>query len=547
MAVLQASVRDLGTGLVVIGGAESYGPGGYAGTALEQALPVRIELPQDSQKPPVAVMLVLESTESQQGDQVLRGAAEAVIDQLTPRDQVGVTNGTGSGTVVVPLGPLTDKGKVKAAIDSMMLGDPGSYSPDLNAAAAQLSKVKASVKHILLFGDGDAMDNYQPVITKIHDEGVTVSTVLVFSGGSDAGMMQAMAGWGHGRFYQSNNVSDVPQIFLKETNRALKPWIVEGNITPRLSSLVEALPGVPLDAFPSLTGYVATTPRAAADVILKSPQGDPLLATWEYGLGRVTAWTSDAQGRWTADLLRWPSANRFFGDIVRYTLPQAGDPALHLETQVQGDHTHLLVSAPTDSGATVTISSVAPDLSDHALTLASTGPGRFEGDLPTDQVGSYLLRVSESVGGATKHSNTFGLVVPYSPEYRDLGTDTNTLRAIASAGGGVLITDVSRVYTLPVPPVRAPQALEELLLVLAILLFPIDVALRRLIFRVEDVPAWKAAFKRAPAAAIAAEATVTRLKERVADVRTARAAKSTGEQPKPPDETIEELRARRRR
>jgi hypothetical protein len=190
---------------------------------------------------------------------------------------------------------------------------------------------------------------------------------------------------------------------------------------------------------------------------------------------------------------------------------------------------------------------VAPDLSDHALTLASTGPGRFEGDLPTDQVGSYLLRVSESVGGATKHSNTFGLVVPYSPEYRDLGTDTNTLRAIASAGGGVLITDVSRVYTLPVPPVRAPQALEELLLVLAILLFPIDVALRRLIFRVEDVPAWKAAFKRAPAAAIAAEATVTRLKERVADVRTARAAKSTGEQPKPPDETIEELRARRRK
>jgi hypothetical protein len=360
-------------------------------------------------------------------------------------------------------------------------------------------------------------------------------------------MMQAMAGWGHGRFYQSNNVSDVPQIFLKETNRALKPWVVEGTITPRLSSLVEALPGVPLDAFPSLTGYVATTPRAAADVILKSPQGDPLLATWEYGLGRVTAWTSDAQGRWSADLLRWGSANRFFGDIVRYTLPQAGDPALRLETQVQGDHTHLLVSAPTDSGATVSVSAVSPDLSDKALTLASTGPGRFEGDLPTDQVGSYLLHVSQSAGGATKHANTFGLVVPYSPEYRDLGTDTNTLRAIAAAGGGALITDLSQVYRLPVPAVRAPQGLEELLLVLAILLFPLDVALRRLVFRVEDAPAWKAAFKRAPAVAIAAESTVTRLKERVADVRTARAGKSAGEAPKPPDETIEELRSRLRR
>src|SRR5438309_10825237 len=133
MALLQASVRDLGTGLVVIGGSDSYGPGGYAGTALETTLPVQIQLPQDMQKPPVAVMLVLESTETGQGDQILRGAAESVIDQLTPRDLVGVTNGT-MGAVVVPLAPLTDKAAVKKKIEAMALGDPPSYTPDLNAA-----------------------------------------------------------------------------------------------------------------------------------------------------------------------------------------------------------------------------------------------------------------------------------------------------------------------------------------------------------------------------------------------------------------------------
>src|SRR5207248_2138640 len=278
--------------------------------------------------------------------------------------------------------------------------------------------------------------------------------------------------------------------------------------------------------FPPLTGYVATTPRAAADVILQSPQGDPLLATWQYGLGRVMAWTSDAQGRWTAGLLRWPDANRFFGDIVHDTLPQAGDPALQMETQVQGDHTHLLVTAPTYSGAEVAVSSVTPDLSDQQLTLAATGPGRFEGDLPTDQVGSYLVHVTQSAGGVVRHSNTFGLVVPYSPEYRDLGTDLNTLRAIARAGGGALLIDPGQSYSVPVPVARAAQPLDELLLVLAIILFPIDVALRRLILRIEDVPAWKRAFQRKPAGAIAAEATVTRLRERVAGVRTARAAKT---------------------
>ena len=227
---------------------------------------------------------------------------------------------------------------------------------------------------------------------------------------------------------------------------------------------------------------------------------------------------------------------------------------MQVETQVQGDHTHVLVTAPTYSGAGVVVSAVTPDLSDKQLTLASTGPGRFEGDLPTYQVGSYLLHVTQSAGGVVRHTNTFGLVVPYSPEYRDLGTDINTLRAIAHAGGGTLITDPSQVFNVPVPPAQAAQALDEMLLVLAVLLFPVDVALRRLILRVEDVPAWKAAFKRAPARAIAAEATVTRLKERVSDVRSARAAKTAArpgphedDEKKPSEEAINQLRTRRRR
>jgi uncharacterized membrane protein len=529
MAVLQAVTRDLGIGLVVIGGSDSYGPGGYAGTPLETALPVQMMLPMNMQKPPVAVMLVLESSESGNGDQVIRGAAEAVIDQLTPRDSVGVTNGQ-MGNVVVPLAPLTDKAKVKKQIESMGLGDPPDYSPDLKVANEQLSKTTASLKHIIMLGDGDTPFQVpQSTVEAMHAHGITVSTVAVGADANGAAYMQALAGWGGGRFYLSNSPQDVPQIFLKETRQALKPWIVEGNITPRLSSLAEVLPGVPLDSFPALTGYVATTSRAAADVVLKSPQGDPLLATWQYGLGRVVAWTSDAEGRWTADLLSWPSANRFFGDIVRYSLPQSGDPALQVETQVQGDHTHILVTAPQYSGASVSVSAVTPDLSDATLILSSTGPGRFEGDLRTDQVGSYLLHVTDSVGGIVKHTNTIGLVVPYSPEYRNLGTDKVNLTAIAQAGGGALLTDLSTVFALELPPVRGVLPIGELLLVLAILLFPIDIALRRFVFTAEDLPLWRAALKRRAAPALPAEATVAQLREHVSGVRAAR-----GQKPPPP-------------
>src|SRR4029077_10410603 len=147
--------------------------------------------------------------------------------------------------------------------------------------------------------------------------------------------------------------------------------------------------------------------------------------------------------------------------------------------------------APATSGATVTVNAVTPDLAGASLVLSPTGPGRFEGDLPTDQVGSYLLHVTESAGGVVRHTTTTGLVVPYSPEYRDLGTDVPTLTAIAQAGGGVLLSDITQAFRVPVPSVRAGLPISELLLVLAILLFPIDVALRRLIFRLEDMPAWR--------------------------------------------------------
>ena len=545
MALLQASVRDLGTGLVVIGGADSYGPGGYAGTPLETALPVQIQLPQDMQKPPVAVVLVLESAESSQGDQIVRGAAEAVVDQLTPRDKIAISNGA-MGPFVVSLGPLTDKAAVKRQIEAMSLGDPPSYAADLTAADQALSHTTAAIKHLIFLGDGDAQDNYQPIVTAMHAHGITVTTVAIGATGPDAAMLQQIAGWGHGRFYQSNSLSDIPQIFIKETREALKPWIVEGRIAPQLASLADVIPGVPLDSFPVLSGYVATTPRAAADVVLKSPQGDPLLATWQYGLGRVMAWTSDAQGRWTRDLLAWQAANRFFGDIVHASLPQPGDPALQVETRVQGDHTHLLVTAPPTSGATVTLSAVTPDLADAALTLSPTGAGRFEGDLATDQVGSYLLHITQSAGGVVRHTTTTGLVVPYSPEYRDLGTNTATLKAIAQAGGGIVLTDLAQAFRVPVPSVKAAQPISEILLVLAILLFPVDVALRRLIFRLEDLPAWRTALQRAPVAAVPAEATVRRLRERVEGVRATRAAQPRAPK-KPPEDPTGDLLARRRR
>src|SRR6202035_2705165 len=100
MLIIQAYVRDLGRGLVVSGGENSYGVGGYANTPLEQTLPVSMQIPQHKDTPSIAVVLIIESLESDVGVNISKEAAKGVINLLTPNDQVGVSSAY--GTLVVP-------------------------------------------------------------------------------------------------------------------------------------------------------------------------------------------------------------------------------------------------------------------------------------------------------------------------------------------------------------------------------------------------------------------------------------------------------------
>ena len=92
METLRSGVRDLGIGLTAFGGNSSMGPGGYAGTPLDATLPVTAQIPQQLKRPPVAVVLVLETMESPTADQVMRGAAKAVVDQLSAYKAFGLTH-----------------------------------------------------------------------------------------------------------------------------------------------------------------------------------------------------------------------------------------------------------------------------------------------------------------------------------------------------------------------------------------------------------------------------------------------------------------------
>src|SRR6266705_4199445 len=219
MQILQAYVRDLGRGLVVSGGENSYGVGGYANTPLEQTLPVKMDIPQHKDTPTIAVVLIVESLESDIGVNISKEAAKGVVSLLTPRDYIGVS--AAYGTLAIPMQHVTNKTAVDQAIDALSPNDPGSYLPDLVNAESVLLHSDAKIKHVILLGDGDAFDSYATQVLKMAKENISVSTVATNANNyQELGIMQQIAAWGRGRFYQADNPNSIPQILLKETRQA---------------------------------------------------------------------------------------------------------------------------------------------------------------------------------------------------------------------------------------------------------------------------------------------------------------------------------------
>lgn len=487
MLILQAYVRDLGRGLVVSGGPNSYGVGGYASTPLEQTLPVSMQIPQHKDTPSIAVVLIIESLESDAEVNISKEAAKGVINLLTPNDQVGISDAY--GTLLVPMQHVTNKAAIDRAIDAMNPNDPASYLPDLINAESVLLKTNAKIKHVILLGDGDAFDNYAAQSIKMANEQITISTVATNSQSfQELDTMQQIASWGKGRFYRADDPTTIPQILLKETQQAARRAIINESFTPEVVGNHPIMTGI--GPLPQLNGYVATTPKPTGQLVLVSRLDDPVLATWQYGLGRVAAWTSDASGLWTTNWLLWQNAARWWANVVTWTLP-AAQSSLDVNASVANGSGQLTVDLP--SGLTVPSGSqqqmqahiIAPDLSQQTVTLQPSAPGRWQGNFPAEQVGAYLLQVSWKSSGngpATSLNTTTGLVVPYSPEYLSQGTNLRFLTLLARADDGSLLNpnNTAAAFANNLPPVSAALPITFLLLALAALLLPVDIALRRL-------------------------------------------------------------------
>ncbi|MBA3533510.1 MAG: VWA domain-containing protein, partial [Ardenticatenales bacterium] len=347
MALLPNYVRDLGHGLVMIGGPESFGAGQWLRTPVEEILPVDMEVRPKDQQANVALVLAVDKSGSMgrchcddpnnAGQQQQRResglpkvdiAKDAVIQAtaaLGSMDFVGVVAFDSAARWALETQRFPGLASLEQAIAPIDANGGTNIFAGLELAEESLAGVDAKVKHIILLTDGwSRAGDFKALAERLAEEGITLSVVAAGSGSSND--LAALAEAGGGAYYPAAAMEDVPQIFLKETIRIAGRYIIEEPFVPTLMNTSSTiLTGLPLDQpIPPLLGYNGTTLKGDATQIMMTPQQDPLLATRRYGLGRTVAWTSDLSGRWAEEWLEWEGFADFASQMVAWSFP---DPA----------------------------------------------------------------------------------------------------------------------------------------------------------------------------------------------------------------------------
>jgi Mg-chelatase subunit ChlD len=494
MELLRTYVRDQGGGLIMLGGEDSFGVGGYYHTPVEEALPVTMEARQKVEIPSLAVVLVIDRSGSMETSidsrfsklDLAKEAAQLVVELLDERNEVGVIAFDTAWSWVVPMGSAKDKDRILKEIATIKAGGGTDLFPPLKEAYEAIYDRKALLRHVLVLSDGEVQAaDFAGLVRRMQQDKITVSSVGI---GKDADVkfMTDISRWGRGRFYYTDDIYSIPRILTLETQLASKASIIEQPFRPVLVHPGhEIAQDIHWDQVPPLGGYVSATPKPTADTILISNQRDPILAAWRYGLGRTVAFTSDAKGKWGILWLKWDDFGKLFGQMVRWSLRTAQRNEVVTTVVQRGARGDVQLEAVDAKGDFVNFLEanagvVYPDKTQGVLPLVQVGPGRYRGSFPTGDQGAYLVGVAERKDQKTVGSEVASLVVPYSPEHRALSVNDGVLRDLATISHGAAPAQPGENFSQHRRKVRVWIEGWPYLLALALLLFLPDVALRRL-------------------------------------------------------------------
>lgn len=447
---LGSYVRDLGGGLILMGGDRSLGPGGYSKTPVEEVSPVSFDLKQERRRASLAEVIGIDISGSMAASagagtklDLANEAAARSASLLGAGDLLGVEH---VDTVVkwsVPLGPVVNKAAIDKAIRSVGPGGGGIIVDiTLEAGYAALDKNKSNLKHMILFADGSDAENMGPKVhTMVGDafrRGIT-TTVVALGNGSDVPELEQLSRLGNGRFYLIEDAQRLPAVFAQETILAARSAIVEKSFAVAKGTSSSITAGVALDEAPNLGGYVVTIPKSRASVLLTGPDRDPVLAVWSAGVGRSAAFTSDLKDRWGAAWTRWPGAARLIAQTARDVARKGEDTRVRLEADASGGELHVRASVVGDDGRAqsfrrLVVHVAGPEGFARDVPLEPSGAGAYTATLPLSRPGTFITVARDELSGEVV--GTTGAVLTAGEELRPTGSDLALLSRIAELSGG---------------------------------------------------------------------------------------------------------------
>ncbi|MEM1108357.1 MAG: VWA domain-containing protein, partial [Planctomycetota bacterium] len=517
--MLARYVNDLGGGFIMLGGPDSFGAGGWTNSVIDRSiLPVACEIPSQTVLPSGALAIVIDRSGSmsaavgnsgQTQQELASEAAALAIQTLYPHDMIGVVAFDTFAQWVVPLERNTNPDGVKRTVRSIEPGGGTEIINGLERAYEGLTQNTAdlrgsSIKHVILLTDGQSGGNYLPTVNKFRRANISVSTIGV-GDGHDAKRLESIAFATGGEYHPIIDPNDLPQVFVKEARTIRKNLIKEVTFTPTRrntgSPIMANLPSAP-----PLNGLVLTGPKydRRIDMPLLGPEGEPLFAHWQVGLGKAAAWTSDATNKWATPWVDWGSYGDFWARTVRYVSRPTASQQAELTATVDGDQLRVRLDAPpgsqgsnaTDADDVVIQGKVLrPDGTVTDIDLKQTGPGLFEGVAPATETGSYILNLFKGTPGGDQEFIAGGATRAAGEELRRFTPNTQLLREVAAATGGRVLD--------PADPVAASlfdrthrfesvstRPLRWLLLPWLLGLLLVDVANRRIAWDHRAIAAW---------------------------------------------------------
>lgn len=450
--MLVRNCEEMGCGLVMIGGDRSFGAGGWSNSELEKAMPVDFQIKNDKVDAVGALALMMHACEMADGNFWQTKIARNAIDVLGPMDYCGVVEWSNMGAPRwlwrMPKGIDRIHGKRKmmmGMVGRMQMGDMPDFNQPMRLALNGLKNTKASVKHMIIISDGDPTAPSNQLLNSYVKEKIKISTVLI-GNHSLTTPMERIAKVTGGRYYPKTNPRALPKIFQREARRVAKPVIKESQngmniITDSMTGSHEIMQGIDTSQLPRVFGYVMTTiknnPLVEQLAILDDPKDNTenttLVATWRYGLGRATVFTSDAGNKWTADWMGSEMYDKLFTQMVRHSMRPITESAnFSIGTEVRDGKAEIVVNALDDDDEflnflNVNARGVSPDLKGFDLNFNQIAPGRYAAEVDVEQSGNYLFSIFPGEG---YERLTTGVNVPYSSEFSERESNAAFLESV---------------------------------------------------------------------------------------------------------------------